>query len=89
MSWWAGSVETRHRRQIIIVTHNANLVVNTDADQVIVANAGAHRPGGLPEMTYTSGGLENPVIRQQVCEILEGGRHAFEERARRLRIRLA
>lgn len=81
-------IETRHRRQIIIVTHNANLVVNTDADQVIVANAGAHRPGRLPEMTYTSGGLENPAIRQQVCEILEGGRHAFEERARRLRIHL-
>lgn len=81
-------IETRNRRQIIIVTHNANLVVNTDADQVIVANAGAHRPGGLPEMTYISGGLENPVIRQQVCEILEGGQHAFEERARRLRIRL-
>lgn len=81
-------VETRRRRQIIIVTHNANLVVNTDADQVIVANAGPHRPGQLPEMTYTSGGLENPEIRQQVCEILEGGQHAFEERARRLRIRL-
>lgn len=81
-------VDTRHRRQIIIVTHNANLVVNTDADQVIVANAGAHRPGRLPEMTYLSGGLENPAIRQQVCEILEGGQHAFEERARRLRIHL-
>jgi energy-coupling factor transporter ATP-binding protein EcfA2 len=82
-------VETRRRRQIIIVTHNANLVVNTDADQVIVAGAGAHRPGALPEITYSSGGLENPVIRKQVCEILEGGQHAFEERARRLRIRLA
>ena len=60
-------VETRRRRQIVIVTHNANPVANTDADQVIVANAGAHRLGRLPEMTYTSGGLENPVIRQQVC----------------------
>ncbi|MGX5695448.1 TrlF family AAA-like ATPase [Agromyces soli] len=81
-------VETRSRRQIIIVTHNANLVVNTDADQVIVANAGAHRSGKLPEITYSSGGLENPEIRAHVCEILEGGRPAFEERARRLRIRL-
>ena len=71
-------VETRNRRQIIIVTHNANLVVNTYADQVIVANAGAHRPGGLPEMTYISGGLENPIIRQQVCEILEGGAHLLK-----------
>ncbi len=82
-------VETRHRRQIIIVTHNANLVVNTDADQVIVASSGAHRPRQLPEMSYASGGLENPDIRKQVCEILEGGQHAFEERARRLRIHLA
>lgn len=31
-----------------MVTHNANLVVNTDADQVIVAFAGAHTPGQLP-----------------------------------------
>lgn len=82
-------VETRHRRQIIIVTHNANLVVNTDADQVIVASAGAHVPGGLPKLTYVSGGLENPAVRDEVCEILEGGKPAFEERARRLRIRLA
>lgn len=82
-------VETRHRRQIIIVTHNANLVVNTDADQVIIASAGPHVPGGLPRLSYLSGGLENPTIRNEVCEILEGGKPAFEERARRLRIRLS
>lgn len=82
-------VETRRRRQIIIVTHNANLVVNTDADQVIVASAGAHVPNGLPALSYISGGLENPIVRNEVCEILEGGKPAFEERARRLRIHLA
>ncbi|KZE42065.1 TrlF family AAA-like ATPase [Microbacterium sp. T32] len=82
-------VETRRRRQIIIVTHNANLVVNTDADQVIIAGAGAHVPGGLPTLSYLSGGLENPKVRDEVCEILEGGKPAFEERAKRLRIRLA
>jgi energy-coupling factor transporter ATP-binding protein EcfA2 len=80
--------ESRLRRQIVIVTHNANLVVNTDADQVIIADAGDHRPGELPRIRYTSGGLENPEIRAQVCEILEGGKRAFEERARRLRFRL-
>jgi len=76
------------QRQIIIVTHNANLIVNTDADQVIVATCGPHRPGQLPEITYQSGGLENPEIRGKVCEILEGGQAAFKERARRLRVRL-
>jgi hypothetical protein len=75
------------RRQIIIITHNANLVVNTDADQVIVAECGPHRPGFLPELAYDCGRLENPVIRKHVCEILEGGEAAFKERARRLRVR--
>ena len=74
------------RRQVIIVTHNANLVVNTDADQVIVARSGSHEPGQLPKMTYQCGGLEEPAIREAVCAILEGGRDAFRERAKRLRV---
>lgn len=78
--------EAKKRRQIIIVTHNANLVVNTDAEQVIVARCGPHRAGQLPEITYVSGSLENPDIQKQVCEILEGGERAFRERARRLRL---
>lgn len=78
--------DARKRRQIIIVTHNANLVVNTDADQVIVASCGPHRPGQLPLITYESGSLENPLIRQHVCDILEGGERAFKERAKRLRV---
>lgn len=59
---------------------------NTDADQVIVANCGPHRPNQLPEITYESGGLENPHIRQFVCAILEGGEEAFKECAKRLRV---
>jgi len=78
----------RLRRQIILITHNANLVVNTDADQVIVARCGPHRPGYLPELSYQCGGLENPAIRREVCEILEGGETAFKERAKRLRVRI-
>jgi hypothetical protein len=71
-----------------MVTHNANLVVNTDADQIIVAQVGPHRPGELPPITYLSGGLESAHIRQAVCDVLEGGERAFQERARRLRVRL-
>ncbi|MBY0467511.1 MAG: AAA family ATPase, partial [Burkholderiaceae bacterium] len=80
--------EAKKRRQIIIVTHNANLVVNTDVDQVIVARCGPHRPGQLPEISYESGGLENQTIRSAVCAILEGGERAFRERAKRLRVAL-
>ncbi|KKN36659.1 hypothetical protein LCGC14_0771260 [marine sediment metagenome] len=80
--------QAKSRRQIIIVTHNANLVVNTDADQVIIASRGKHKPGNLPDISYTSGGLENQAIRTAVCNILEGGETAFLERSKRLRIPL-
>lgn len=71
-----------------MVTHNANLVVNTDVDQVIVARCGSLEEGKLPELTYTAGGLEDPSIRGAVCEVLEGGAEAFRQRARRLRLTL-
>lgn len=80
--------EVKKKRQVIMVTHNANLVVNTDADQIIVATAGPHPVGELPPITYISGGLEDKEIRQKVCKILEGGERAFQERARRLRVSL-
>ena len=69
--------------QFIIVTHNPNLVVNTDADQVIVATSVRRERGKLPEISYTSGALEDPAIRDAVCEILEGGAEAFRQRERR------
>jgi hypothetical protein len=72
-------VEAKSDGQVIMVTHNANSVINTDADQIIVAESGPHPHGALPPITYRSGGLENAVIRKAVCDILEGG----EEHSRR------
>jgi DNA repair exonuclease SbcCD ATPase subunit len=45
----------KQRRQVVMVTHNANLVVNTDADQVIVAASEKTDNGGLPTISYESG----------------------------------
>ena len=81
-------IAAKAKRQVIIVTHNANLVINTDADQIIIASAGSHPAGGLPPISYVAGGLEEADIRNAVCDILEGGENAFRERARRLRVRL-
>lgn len=81
-------IAAKATRQVIMVTHNANLVINTDADQIVVAEAGSHPLGGLPPISYMAGGLENAAIRKAVCDILEGGEAAFRERARRLRVRL-
>ena len=76
----------RQRRQVIVVTHNANLVVNTDADQVVIASSERRAGGGLPVISYESGSLENPKIRAAVCRLLEGGQRAFLERERRYRL---
>ncbi|MEQ8187990.1 MAG: TrlF family AAA-like ATPase [Candidatus Eremiobacterota bacterium] len=62
------------RRQIIIATHNANLVVNTDAEQIIIAE---HSKGIL---SYKIGMLEDLKIRESIKSILEGGDEAFKKR---------
>ena len=82
-------LSAKSRRQIIIVTHNANLVINTDADEIIIAESGVSSAGTLPDITYITGGLEEEPIRQAVCNILEGGEDAFKDRARRLRVHLS
>ena len=74
------------RRQILLITHNPNLVVNTDAEQVIIAHC-VKENGGLPSFTYSAGALEDcdslQGTRHQVCRILEGGAAAFQKRERR------
>lgn len=86
----------KKERQIILVTHNSNVVVSADAENVIVANQeGLDSPnkGGF-RFQYINGALENSSprqiddkfvlysqgIREHVCDILEGGRLAFEKR---------
>ncbi|MFN8238566.1 MAG: hypothetical protein U0T77_10385 [Chitinophagales bacterium] len=66
--------EIKRYRQVIIVTHNANIVVNADAEQVIVAENNEEK------LSYKSGSLENPNINIAVCNILEGGKIAFQQR---------
>jgi ABC-type cobalamin/Fe3+-siderophores transport system ATPase subunit len=75
--------DARQRRQVLLVTHNANLVVNTDADQVIVAASSRQSGGGLLSFSYTAATIEDSAIRRHVCELLEGGEQAFREREHR------
>lgn len=89
----------KESRQIILVTHNSNVVVSADAENVIVANQqgdDANNDGGY-KFQYINGPLENTKskdkccptvlksqgIREHVCEIMEGGIDAFEKREQR------
>lgn len=71
--------EVKKRRQVIVVTHNANIVVNGDAELVIalVARAGQTQ-------IETGGCLQEKAVRRTICDVMEGGEQAFEQRYRRI-----
>lgn len=69
--------EARKRRQVFIVTHNPNLAVVCDADQIIHASMDKANGNAI---TYTSGALENPITSKYVTDVLEGTRWAFDAR---------
>jgi hypothetical protein len=71
----------KQRRQIIVVTHNPNIVVNGDAEYVAVLEF----PARLGKSTiHHDGGLQEVEVRDEICAVMEGGRDAFEQRYRRL-----
>jgi len=71
--------QTKQSRQIIIVTHNPNIVVHGDAELVISLESG----GGQSHVT-SIGGLQESTVRAEVCRVMEGGQEAFESRYRRI-----
>ena len=71
--------ENKNRRQLIIVTHNPNIVVNGDSELVHVLKF----DGGQVQIDQ-QGGLQESSIRESICTIMEGGRQAFEKRYNRI-----
>ncbi len=71
--------QNKKRRQIIVVTHNPNIVVNGDSELINVLEF----RGGQVQV-LDCGGLSEQSIRTHICEIMEGGVEAFEKRYRRI-----
>ena len=71
--------ENKLRRQLIIVTHNPNVVVNGDAEMVHAFDFGSGQCG-----VTERGALQEKNVREEVCEVMEGGREAFARRWARL-----
>jgi len=67
-------------RQVILVSNNGNVVINSDAEQIVVAK----RHKG--EISYVSGAIENPFIRDRALKVLEGGSEAFRKRQQKYRL---
>ena len=71
--------ETKLRRQVIVVTHNPNIVVHGDAEFVLALEAGDGQSRKACE-----GGLQEQKVRDRICEVMEGGQEAFASRYRRI-----
>ncbi|HPC60443.1 MAG TPA: AAA family ATPase [Verrucomicrobiota bacterium] len=71
--------ENKLRRQLIVVTHNPNVVVNGDAEVVHVMDFGRGQC-----FVKQSGALQEKAVRGEICQVMEGGREAFERRWKRL-----
>ena len=71
--------ENKMRRQLIVVTHNPNIVVNGDAELVVAMD---FRGGQC--LVVESGSLQEQAVRVEVCRVMEGGEQAFRQRYRRL-----
>jgi ABC-type lipoprotein export system ATPase subunit len=69
--------DAKRRRQIVMVTHNPNLAVVCDAEQIIYAEI---RKEYGNEVTYLSGSIEDPTINEKIVDVLEGTRPAFDKR---------
>jgi predicted ATPase len=69
--------EAKKRRQILMVTHNPNLAVVCDAEQVIHSSFDRKNHSRI---TYTSGSIESPNINRHVVNVLEGTKIAFDNR---------
>jgi len=74
--------ELKESRQIIVCTHNPNIVVLGDAEQVIVLNSESSNKGQL----QLSGSIDNNDIVETVIDVMEGGEAAF--RARQVRYKM-
>lgn len=69
--------QTKKRRQVILVTHNPNLAIVGDSEQLIYINIDKKHKN---KVSFESGAIENPKINEYASKILEGTIKAFDIR---------
>ena len=73
--------DTKSRRQVIIVTHNANIVVNGDAEMVLPLHVVC-----TETRIKQAASIQDIEVRGAICAVLEGGVQAFEQRYKRIHL---
>ena len=69
--------KVKEKRQIIIVTHNPNLAIVCDADQIINMHIDKENKNAV---SFDSGAIEDKIINEAAVNILEGTMPAFNNR---------
>lgn len=71
--------DSKGRRQVIVASHNANLVVNGDAELVVACDyrRSGDQSGGKIKLT---GAIDMPAVRDEITHVMEGGEKAFKLR---------
>ncbi|MVT73802.1 AAA family ATPase [Bradyrhizobium cajani] len=83
---------SKSTRQLIFTTHNANIVVNGDADKIVALKS--PEPSSMPNNNAPrvqldcDGAIETPAVSATITSIMEGGREAFDLRSRKYRFDL-
>lgn len=68
----------KEKRQVIIVTHNANIPVNGDAEYIVSMSSEGHNL-----KIQAEGTVEKSEVKKEICDVMEGGVEAFNTRAKR------
>ena len=76
--------QAKKARQVILVTHNPNLAVGADAEQILYVSL--DKAAGY-KFAYDSGSIENPRVNDIIVKILEGSKPAFVQRRLKYQIK--
>jgi predicted ATPase len=69
-------IEAKKNRQVIIVTHNPNIAIASDAEQIVYCSIDKSKT----KISYLAGSIENQEIRNKTIDVLEGTEPAFDLR---------
>lgn len=73
----------KEKRQIIVVTHNANIPVNGDSEYVVVMDSESKNI-----QTQIESSIDDSKVINAICNIMEGGDIAFSYRGKKYKSRI-
>lgn len=75
--------DAKRKRQIIVVTHNANIPVNGDSEYVIAMDSTSQ-----DVKIKETGTIDDDNIRKEICDVMEGTQYAFKKRAEKYHLHI-